>query len=330
VTVEDGGGLWDAQAFTISVSEAPIDNPPTVSITDPLDGSELTGSVMISADATDDVGISEVDFYVDSNLVGSDNTTPYEILWDTLTVSDGTHTISAVATDTSGNTAYAPDVTVEVANEVPSGLVAAFGFNDSDNAPADSSGNGNHGSCTEGLTCPAYVPTGGHLGSGAYNFAGSGNYIEIANEDQFDFTTTFTVSLWMKVNGFANGWEGVATKGDSAWGVSRYWGSRNVTFTTFSPAPDDIQGTAIVDDNQWHHVAIVYDGNQKRLYVDGQLDAERTFTGSVSTNNLKVRLGYNEEYPPADYSGLLDDVRIYNRALSQAEIQNDMSSPVAP
>jgi len=321
----------DTETKSDYVTISSVNTPPTVTITVPTSGETVSDIITLSAAASDDVGVDMVQFLLDgANLGAEDTSDPYDISWNTTTVPNGTHTISAVATDTSGNTAYAPDVTVEVANEVPSGLVAAFGFNDSDNTPADSSGNGNHGSCTEGLTCPAYVPTGGHLGNGAYNFAGSGNYIEIANEDQFDFTTTFTVSLWMKVNGFANGWEGVATKGDSAWGVSRYQGSRNVTFTTFSPASDDIQGTAIVDDNQWHHVAIVYDGNQKRLYVDGQLDAERTFTDSVSTNNLKVRLGYNEEYPPADYSGLLDDVRIYNRALSQAEIQNDMSSPVAP
>jgi hypothetical protein len=82
----------------------PMDDPPSVSITDPPDGSEITGSVTISADATDDDGISKVDFYVDSNLVGSDNTTPYEILWDTLTVSDGTHIIRATAVDTASLT----------------------------------------------------------------------------------------------------------------------------------------------------------------------------------------------------------------------------------
>ena len=66
----------------------------------------------------------------------------------------------------------------------------------------------------------------------------------------------------------------------------------------------------------------------KKLYVDGQLNAQAAYTATVRTNNFNVRMGYNQKYPTGQYSGFLDDVRIYNRALTLAEIQNDMGSPV--
>ncbi|MBW1836922.1 MAG: hypothetical protein JRI99_08245, partial [Deltaproteobacteria bacterium] len=94
----------DGVTVTATWSGPAIDDPPIVSITEPLNGSEITGSVMISADAIDDTGISKVDFYVDDNLVDSDDVTPYEILWDTTTVSNGAHTIQVTAVDTASLT----------------------------------------------------------------------------------------------------------------------------------------------------------------------------------------------------------------------------------
>src|SRR4030095_16192410 len=71
------------------------------------------------------------------------------------------------------------------------GLLAAFNFNTNGNGVIeDRSGSGNNGTCTPGTTCPAFSASGGHT-LGAYNFAGNGNYVELANESNFDFTTKF-------------------------------------------------------------------------------------------------------------------------------------------
>jgi hypothetical protein len=83
---------------------------------------------------------------------------------------------------------------------------------------------------------------------------------------------------------------------------------------------DDLGGNSIVDDGSWHHVAITYDGNTKRMYIDGVLDASESFSQIIRQNNLNVRLWYNEEYESGEYSGILDEVLIFNRALNQAEI----------
>ena len=185
----------------------------------------------------------------------------------------------------------------------------------------DSSGNGNHGACSVGGTCPAFVATDGRP-AGAYDFVGGGNYVEIANEAAFDFTSNFSVAVWMKASNLGGTWAQFVGKGDSAWSLDRSGNGNSLQFTTWAPGGfDELIGVTNVADGQWHHVAIVYNGAQKILYVDGQIDAQKSYSATINTNDVRVHLGYNAEYPSGEYSGRLDDVRIFKRALSQTEIQ---------
>ena len=59
--------------------------------------------------------------------------------------------------------------------------------------------------------------------------------------------------------------------------------------------------------------------------MDGQVDAQKAYSAQVTTNNVRVQLGRNAEYPAGEYNGSLDDVRIFSRALTQAEIQTIIS-----
>jgi hypothetical protein len=92
----------------------------TVSLTAPLSGSTLTDTVTVSADATPGGGtIDRVQFVLDGvNLGAEDTTFPYEVSWDTLGASNGTHFLSAVARDTNGGTGTASTITVTVRNDV--------------------------------------------------------------------------------------------------------------------------------------------------------------------------------------------------------------------
>jgi hypothetical protein len=185
---------------------------------------------------------------------------------------------------------------------------------------SDSSGQGNHGACTVGGTCPAYVSTDGQP-AGAYDFTGSGNYVEISNEADFDFTSNFSVVLWMKASSLGGSWAQLVGKGDSAWSLDRAGNGNALQFTTWAAGFDELVGQTNVADNQWHHVAIVHNGTQKILYVDGQVDAQKSYSAQLNTNNVRVHLGYNAEFPSGEYAGRLDDVRIFKRALTQSEIQ---------
>jgi hypothetical protein len=73
----------------------------------------------------------------------------------------------------------------------------------------------------------------------------------------------------------------------------------------------------------WSHLAVTYDGTTLRLYVNGAQAATRAAGGAMSVSTRPLKLGGNAVWGEW-YAGLLDDVRVYNRALTATEIQTDM------
>lgn len=103
---------------------APVDTtPPTVSMSAPANGATVSGnSVVVSANASDNVAVGNVQFLLDGSPLGSPVLqAPYTLNWDSTAVANGTHTLSARATDTAGNVATATAVTVTVSNAAPTG-----------------------------------------------------------------------------------------------------------------------------------------------------------------------------------------------------------------
>ncbi|AZR74573.1 hypothetical protein BBF96_14960 [Anoxybacter fermentans] len=89
---------------------------PTVNITAPSNGATVSGTVAYSADASDNVGVTQVKFFIDGVLVGTDTTAPYSISWDTTNYSNGDHNLVAKAYDAAGNVGTSSTVTVTVNN----------------------------------------------------------------------------------------------------------------------------------------------------------------------------------------------------------------------
>src|SRR5262249_24672854 len=99
----------------------PDTTPPTVSLTAPASGSTVSGSVTVTASASDDVGVAGVQFLLDGTALQAELTSPpYTISWNTTTVGNGSHILSARARDAAGNTATAANVTVTVSNSAGS------------------------------------------------------------------------------------------------------------------------------------------------------------------------------------------------------------------
>ncbi len=94
--------------------------PPTVNMTAPSNSATVSGtSTVVSANASDNVGVAGVQFKLDgANLGAEDTSSPYSVSWDTTTTSNGTHTLTAVARDSAGNSATATSVSVTVSNQV--------------------------------------------------------------------------------------------------------------------------------------------------------------------------------------------------------------------
>jgi hypothetical protein len=101
--------------------------PPSVSVSAPSSGATVSGSVAISATASDNVGVAGVQFKLDgTNLDVEDTTPPYAILWNTATATEGSHTITGVARDMAGNQTSSVDVTVTVANAAGNTISALY------------------------------------------------------------------------------------------------------------------------------------------------------------------------------------------------------------
>jgi hypothetical protein len=102
--------------------------PPTVALTSPANGSSLSGTVTVSANATDNVAVASVQFLLDgANLGPAVTIPPYQVSWNTASAANGSHTLTAIALDTSGNTATST-ITMTVANVLsPSPVVNVGG-----------------------------------------------------------------------------------------------------------------------------------------------------------------------------------------------------------
>jgi hypothetical protein len=88
---------------------------PSVSITSPTNGATVSGNTRITASASDsESGVASVAFYVDSTLIGTSSTSPWQVQWNTKKVNAGQHVLTAVATDRVGNRATSTAITVTV------------------------------------------------------------------------------------------------------------------------------------------------------------------------------------------------------------------------
>ena len=95
---------------------SPDNTPPTVSITSPASGATVSGTINVTASASDNRGVADVQFFLDGAPGADDTTAPYSVPWDTTTASNGSHTLTAVARDAAGNSATSTPVTVTVSN----------------------------------------------------------------------------------------------------------------------------------------------------------------------------------------------------------------------
>ena len=137
VARDAGNNTTTSTIVTVTVNNADT-TAPTVSITAPSNNARVANTVTVSANASDNVGVVAVQFKVDGANIGAEDTTaPYSVSWNTTTVSNGSHVLTAVARDAAGNSTTSNGRTVRVSNAAPApepDLDEEFSF-----APAESS-----------------------------------------------------------------------------------------------------------------------------------------------------------------------------------------------
>jgi len=206
---------------------------------------------------------------------------------------------------------------------VKDGLIACYPF---EGNALDSSGNGNDGTINGAtLTTDRF----GNL-NGAYSFDGVNDYLSLPNMVSGDFSVVFWVKTAKEAPSVTNWFEGWGLVDAEICGVANEWGlalidGGKVGFGIGNP-DNTIKSISLVNDSSWHSVVGTRNQNSGtfQLYVDGALQS----TGKGNKNLLQVAPWIGVGNNPCDVSanrrwfdGVVDDVRIYNRTLSDAEIQ---------
>jgi hypothetical protein len=299
---------------------------PTVAVTNPSSGATVAGTLTLTASASDDVAVMGVQFLIDGIATGAEDTSaPYSLDWASTLVANGNHVITARARDAAGNTASA-DVSVTVSNTaVPAGLVLALGFDETTGtAVTDGSGQGNHGTISG-----ATRTTAGRYGA-ALSFDGINDWVTVADAASLDLTNQLTVEAWVFPTAL-NSWETVVLKEAPGELVYALYGDNDArrpgAWVRVGGVSTSAVGPAALPLNAWTHLAMTYDGAQVRLFVNGALVRSVARTGSMSNSTGPLRIGGNAVWTEF-FNGTIDEVRIYNRALTASEIQADMTAPI--
>jgi hypothetical protein len=183
---------------------------------------------------------------------------------------------------------------------------------------ADSSGNGNDGT----LNGPVEWTDEGKIG-GAMKFTGPYNYVQIQDSPSLDMTQEITIAAWINPSWTGNNriMQKSSGGGDNQYRLLKEWGD-NMVFHLPGLSPDRLEFVGLPPIGEWTHLAAVYDRSRMIVYYNGEIAGEQESSGNLGTSDGTLCIGTKHETAPAgdEYNGMLDDVRIYNRGLSQSEI----------
>jgi hypothetical protein len=209
------------------------------------------------------------------------------------------------------------------------GLISRWEFDEGSGTIAHDSAGSNHG------TIYGAQWTTGIIG-GALDFAGNGERVQVPDDDTLTPANQITICLWAYNRGgsvsaiykYASCPGEPSSPGNSrAYGMALYEDAVSMSIFSAVNTYDVITSHNPVSVREWHHVAGTFNKGQAALYVDGHLEISDTFTVSSIMNDAQpLIIGGAWEYCGTDsfegkINGLVDDVRIYNRALSAEEIQ---------
>jgi len=202
------------------------------------------------------------------------------------------------------------------------GLVAWYPF---DGNASDMSGNGNHGT-VNGAT----LDTDRHGMTGqAYSFDGVNDFIEVQNSNELKFLDQYSILVWVKAPNFQRRYNHIITKMAGSissfeiYGGYQSGGTGLTLVHNRSLASNHMQYSSSLPDNAWHHFGLTYANGILKRFDDGVSSASYTGWPKVEPQESSLYIGRGTISTSAGtefMQGYIDDVRIYNRALSTVEV----------
>ncbi len=163
----------------------------------------------------------------------------------------------------------------------------------------------------------------------ALSFDGVNDFVDIADDASIHLSDTFTVMTWIKPTGNTNAFRIFFSKNFGAGQYPQFMVSNNnkIDWRANHDTTYGVLSTDTINLGQWYHVAGTYDANggtgNSKLYVNGVLQNSETLTGSITNDTTALRFGNRAGSFP--FKGDIYDMRIYDIALTQSEIQNVMN-----
>lgn len=216
------------------------------------------------------------------------------------------------------------------------GLMLHFAFDREGDAIVDNSGRENHG-----VAKNASHSDGGRVGGGR-RFDGQGDYLTVPNSESLELRDNITLAVWVKLDSFGPGGYGneeghIVKKGDPLWwnpGFGLGYRKTNGVAKFVIGHPDkpttgggvDLKSKTVLKPRRWHHLVGTYDGKVAKFFIDGRLDVEADYAGKIRPDGAPVMVGGGKLFSPDEFAnhfaihGTVDELRIYNRALSADEV----------
>ena len=324
------GNTQTASTVTVSVSNAPPADTTAPTVPTNLAAAASSSSqINLSWNAaTDNVGVAGYRVSRGGSVITTTTGTTYS---DTGVAPQTTYTYSVAAFDAAGNVSAgsaAASATTPAAAPPSGGLVAAYRLGEGiGTTTADASANGNGGVLVNG---PSWITAGRH--GGAIQLDGVNDHVRVSDSASLDLGRTGTVEAWVKLDTLKN-WQTVVAKGNVNNDPSHNYAiqldnsNRWICLLGNGSSRILLRSPSVPRTNQYYHLACSWDGSTVRLYIDGLLSVTATQLVTPAGNAAPLFMGqFGGDTDRLD--GVIDEVRIYGRALSQAEVQNDMNTPI--
>ena len=162
---------------------------------------------------------------------------------------------------------------------------------------------------------------------------GTSGYVAIPHNPALNPTGAFTFEAWVRVTQIGQICNSIAGKG---WSQAWWVGVCNIggvpTLRSYIKGYNTTLGylnfdSGAISPTLWTHIAVTYDGANRRHYINGALAGTRAETGPLTTDTSEVRIGSDSLYPYTP-AGSIDEVNLWNVARTQAQIQQDLAAPI--